>query len=72
MLAAAPATSGPDTGGAQIATVNQYCVGCNNDKAKLGGFSFQGLGADSIAKNPELYEKAVRKLRGRVMPPPGA
>ena len=28
--------------------------------------------AASIAEHPDLFEKAVRKLRGRVMPPPGA
>src|SRR3984957_10237270 len=50
----------------------QYGVGCHNDKAKIGGISFQGITADSVAKDPELFEKAVRKLRGRVMPPPGA
>ena len=61
-----------DTGDAQLATVKQYCAGCHNDKAKIGGVSFEGITAASVAKNPELFEKAVRKLRGRVMPPPGA
>ena len=28
--------------------------------------------ADSIGQRAEVFEKAVRKLRGRVMPPPGA
>jgi mono/diheme cytochrome c family protein len=72
VLAAAPATQGPDPADANLATVKQYCVGCHNDKAKIGGASFQGATAASIAQNPELFEKAVRKLRGRVMPPPGA
>ena len=45
--------------------------GCHNDKAKTGGVTFEGITAASIAKDPELFEKAVRKLRGRVMPPPG-
>jgi hypothetical protein len=71
-LSAAPATQGPDPADANLATVKQYCVGCHNDKAKIGGVSFQGATAASIAQNPELFEKAVRKLRGRVMPPPGA
>ncbi|HEX5226741.1 MAG TPA: DUF1587 domain-containing protein, partial [Bryobacteraceae bacterium] len=76
-LSAAPTTQAPDPADANIATIKQYCVGCHNDKAKMGGFSFQsaligGNAADNIAKNPELFEKAVRKLRGRVMPPPGA
>ena len=57
---------------AQLATVKQYCQGCHNDKAKTGGISFEGITSASIAKDPELFEKAVRKLRGRVMPPPGA
>ncbi|MGD0134210.1 MAG: DUF1592 domain-containing protein [Bryobacteraceae bacterium] len=71
-LAAAPATEGPDPAERNLATVQQYCSGCHNDKAKIGGVSFQGATAASIAQNPELFEKAVRKLRGRVMPPPGA
>ena len=57
---------------AQLATMKQYCSGCHNDKAKLGGISFEGITAATIAKDPERFEKAVRKLRGRVMPPPGA
>ena len=61
-----------DSADVQIATVKQYCQGCHNDRAKTGGVSFEGVTASSIAKDPELFEKAVRKLRGRVMPPPGA
>jgi len=57
---------------AQLATVKQYCVGCHSDRAKTGGVSFEGITAASVAKDSELFEKAVRKLRGRVMPPPGA
>ncbi len=61
-----------DPAEAQLATVKQYCSGCHNDRAKTGGVSFEGITAASVAKDPELFEKAVRKLRGRVMPPPGA
>jgi mono/diheme cytochrome c family protein len=64
-----PSTPSAD---AQLATIKQYCVGCHNDKAKTGGVTFQGITSESIAKDPEVFEKAVRKLRGRVMPPPGA
>jgi mono/diheme cytochrome c family protein len=63
------AAQSPD---AQLATVKQYCVGCHNDRAKVGGVSFEGMTADSVAERAEVFEKAVRKLRGRVMPPPGA
>jgi mono/diheme cytochrome c family protein len=67
--ATAPQASGPDQ---QMAVIKQYCAGCHNDRAKAGGFSFDGITAAGIAQHGELFEKAVRKLRGRVMPPPGA
>src|SRR6266850_3164284 len=57
---------------AQLATINQYCVGCHNDRAKMGGVSFEGLKPESIGEKAEVFEKAVRKLRGHVMPPPGS
>src|SRR5688572_11533909 len=57
---------------AHLATVKQYCSGCHNDRSKMAGVSFEGLTADAIAKHPDLFEKAVRKMRGRVMPPPSA
>src|SRR5262249_30144918 len=59
-------------GDAQSATIKEYCAGCHNDKAKTAGVSFDGITTASIAEHPDLFEKAVRKLRGRVMPPPGA
>src|SRR5436309_3125703 len=62
----------PSPGEAQLAVINQYCVGCHSDRLKTGGASFEKITTASIAKDPELFEKAVRKLRGRVMPPPGA
>jgi mono/diheme cytochrome c family protein len=72
VFAAPPVSHAQDSADAQLATIKQYCVGCHNDKAKTGGVSFQGITVESIAKDPETFEKAVRKLRGRVMPPPGA
>jgi len=57
---------------AQLATVKQYCGGCHNDRMKAAGVSFDGLTAESIGQRAEVFEKAVRKLRGRVMPPPNA
>jgi mono/diheme cytochrome c family protein len=65
----APAASTSD---ARLATVKQYCAGCHNDRLKTGGVSFDGLTRENIGQRAEVFEKAVRKLRGRVMPPPGA
>jgi mono/diheme cytochrome c family protein len=77
LLSVSPATSARQTStasgaDAQLATIKTYCAGCHNDRAKTGGISFDGITAESVNKNPELFEKAVRKLRGRVMPPPGS
>src|SRR5262245_6591008 len=67
--AAAPQTAAASP---QLDTINQYCVGCHNDRGKAGGVSFQGLTPAGIGQHPDVFEKAVRKLRGRVMPPPNA
>ena len=74
VVASAQATSVPKTSDAQaqLATVKQYCATCHNDRTKAGGASFDNITADTIGQRAEVFEKAVRKLRGRVMPPPGA
>ena len=56
----------------QLATINQYCVACHNDRTKTAGVSFEGITPESIGQHADVFEKAVRKMRGRVMPPPGA
>ena len=61
-----------DKSAAQLATIKQYCGGCHNDRMKAGSVSFDGLTADAIGQHADVFEKAVRKLRGRVMPPPNA
>jgi mono/diheme cytochrome c family protein len=68
---ARPAASTPDAE-KHLATIKQYCVACHNDRAKTGGVSFEGITPDSIGQHADVFEKAVRKLRGRVMPPPGS
>src|SRR5215813_1622320 len=74
VFTASPAASAAQTSAAdtQLATIKQYCAGCHNDRAKTGGISFEGITAESVGQHADMFEKAVRKLRGRVMPPPGA
>jgi mono/diheme cytochrome c family protein len=57
---------------AQLATIKQYCATCHNDRVKTAGVSFDNVTAEGIAQHADLFEKAVRKVRGRVMPPPGS
>jgi mono/diheme cytochrome c family protein len=51
--------------------LSTYCFTCHNDRAKLGGLSLEGLNLQTPAENAQIWEKALRKLRGRLMPPPG-
>ncbi len=56
----------------QWSTIQTYCFGCHNEFVKAGNLFLNQLSADSVPQHPEIFEKAVRKLRGRQMPPPGA
>jgi hypothetical protein len=55
----------------QTAFTTQYCVGCHNDKLKTGGFSLTGINTQAVGDHAESWEKVVRKLNARAMPPPG-
>ena len=57
--------------GEHWAMLDRYCADCHNDVEYTADVSFEGLGPQSIGEHAELFEKAVRKLRGRLMPPPG-
>jgi mono/diheme cytochrome c family protein len=64
----APA-QGPDP---HRAMINTYCVGCHNSRARIGGLALDGLNLQNAGDDAEIWEKVLRKLRGRLMPPPGA
>jgi hypothetical protein len=55
----------------QPSVINQYCIGCHNQSAKTGGLALDGIGAENVNQHPEIWEKVVRKLRARYMPPAG-
>src|SRR4051812_32021912 len=54
------------------AMVTTYCAGCHSSQAKAGGLALDALNLDKATDDAVIWEKAVRKLRGRLMPPPGA
>jgi len=54
------------------ALLNQYCISCHNQTAKVGGLSLDTLDVASVGKNPQVWEKVVRKIRSGLMPPSGA
>src|ERR1700720_2704368 len=55
----------------QWSTIQTYCFGCHNEYVKAGNLFLNQLSAESVPEPPEIFEKVVRKLRGRQMPPPG-
>jgi mono/diheme cytochrome c family protein len=56
----------------QRALLDQYCVTCHNQRAKTANVMFDTMDLADVSKNAEIWERAVRKLRGGMMPPPGA
>src|SRR5258705_8981721 len=55
----------------QWSTIQLYCFGCPKEGGGPGHLFLDQLGAESVPEHPEIFEKVVRKLRGRQMPPPG-
>ncbi len=55
----------------QWALLKNRCEKCHNSEDWAGGVAFDTLSPEEIASDAETWEKAVRKLRGRLMPPPG-
>ena len=54
--------------------INTYCAGCHNSKlpTPAAGLGLDAMNVQAPYEHPEVWEKAVRKLRGRLMPPPGS
>ena len=70
--AAAPQTLLSSPASASRAVLDQYCVTCHNQRLKTAGLSLEGLDAAQAGSHPEVWEKVVRKLQARAMPPQGA
>ena len=56
----------------QRALLDQYCVTCHNQRSKTANVMFDMMDLGSLSKDAKIWERAVRKLRGGMMPPPGA
>ena len=49
--------------------IESNCLDCHDKGAKNGGLALDDLLATDIDRNPEAWEKVVRKLTARQMPP---
>jgi cytochrome c5 len=72
----ARAESQPAAGSDELTTVvRTYCRTCHNDRSRSGNLSLEGFEIGTVAQSPrtaDTAEKMIRKLRAKMMPPPGA
>jgi hypothetical protein len=68
-------TPGPEElraeGARQLPLLEQYCYECHDSVERTADLALDSLARAEIGANAEAWEKVVRKLRGRMMPPPG-
>ena len=61
----------PATHQEQRALLDRYCVTCHNERLLAGDLALDSLDVADVARDSEVWETVVRKLRGGVMPPVG-
>ena len=52
--------------------VQTYCLNCHNIEDWAGGVAMDTLDLGHVEEEAEIWETAISKLRGRLMPPAGA
>src|SRR6266581_9725152 len=72
MPATLPAQTATPTDAANYKQLMQmYCVGCHSGPTPFAGLNLEPLDFANLEANGEIWEKLVRKLRARQMPPAG-
>jgi mono/diheme cytochrome c family protein len=66
-----PPASPPVPAAPHHALVTRYCVSCHNDRKKSGGLALDTAAAQEVGQHADVWEKVVRKMRARQMPPIG-
>ena len=61
----------PSHASAQRAVLDRYCVVCHNEQIRTAGLALDTLNVERISEGAPVWEKVLRKLRGRAMPPAG-
>src|SRR5690606_544975 len=51
--------------------INDHCMKCHNTTDWAGGLALDTVDVHHAGLEPEVWEKAINKLRGRLMPPAG-
>ena len=53
------------------AMLQQYCITCHNQRARVGGLALDTLDMAHVGARADVWEQVVRKLRTGAMPPAG-
>ncbi|MEE9602671.1 MAG: DUF1592 domain-containing protein, partial [Thermoguttaceae bacterium] len=61
----------PAHASAQRAVLDRYCVVCHNEQALTAGLALDKMDIEQVSEGAPVWEKVLRKLRGRAMPPAG-
>jgi mono/diheme cytochrome c family protein len=54
------------------AVIDRYCVSCHSPRMKAGGLVLDTLPVANAVREPQTWEKVIRKVRTGMMPPAGA
>ena len=54
------------------AVLQTYCEGCHNQNGAQAGLALDKLNADPVSANADSWERVLRQLRARTMPPVGS
>ena len=71
-LGAAPAVAGEPEPDAYRAVVERYCLSCHNSRTRTAGLALDTIAEAALPDHTEVWERVVRKLRARQMPPAAA
>ncbi len=66
-----PPSGSPQTTAVHRALIDEFCVSCHDEDEKKAGLALDTLAAQDVLQHPEVWEKVIRKLRARQMPPVG-
>ncbi|HET9023846.1 MAG TPA: DUF1592 domain-containing protein, partial [Burkholderiaceae bacterium] len=65
-------TSTARASSSEKALIDRYCASCHNQRTRAGNLAFDVLDVTAAGREPQTWEKVVRKVRTGMMPPSGA
>ena len=68
--AGAPSRAPAAAAGEFRTVLDRYCTACHSDRLRTAGLTLESLDLAHVGAGAETWEKVIRKLRAREMPPP--